>query len=163
MKSIGPVFWLRLWGDGNLMGNNVMNLVVQTDIFAGISAVIAYWLWALSYGMGAFCLQHKYRYTHWLTISPRERADACLNLGCFCFFAYAAIQRSFATWDLAYARWKLTTVTSLIAPIYMPFALFGLSLFLWWMCYHRHENYRRWWCNYMWTGMFMFATIVYIF
>jgi len=145
------------------MADLAINFIVRTDVFAGISAVMAYWLWVIAYGMATFVVQHKYRYMHWLGINPKERADACLNLGCATFFTYAATQRSFATYDLAFQKWSLNTVTSIVAPAYMPLALLGLTLVIWWLCFHRHEKYRRWWCNYMWTGMMLFAIMMYVF
>ncbi len=145
------------------MDNFLMNTIIQPDVFAGLSAVLAYWLWVVTYGTGKFVYIHRYRYKHWMTISDQERADACLNLGCFFFFGYAALQRSLATWDIAHSKWKLNTITSLIAPAYLPFALAGMSLFIWWLCYNSHyPNYRRWWCNYMWTGTALFAIILNI-
>jgi len=144
--------------------DNLLTFAVQTDVFSCLSAVMAYWLWVITWGTGCFVVQHKYRYLNWFKINVTEKADACLNLGSFFFFGYAALQRTLSTYDLALVNWKLTTITSVIAPIYMPIGLVGISLWLWWLCFHKHQpNYRRWWCNYMWTGMALFVIMIYLF
>lgn len=142
--------------------DNWLHYVFEPAIYAGFSIVMTYWLAICTAVMGAFCWEQRYRFANWWKISARERADAALNWGLMSFFAYACAQRALSTYSFAKAEWVITARTATTAPIYLPVALIGLSLIIWWMCFHRHGAQRRfWWCIWMWTGLALFAVMFF--
>jgi len=141
-------------------------LLSQVDggLLAGLSATLTWWFFISTIVMAILCCRQKYRFLHWFSIAPRERADACLNLAWLCFFAHATYQRAWSTYAFAYQEWKMSKTVLWSAPIYLPIVLFGMALFLWWACFELHGVRRRWWwCLWMWTGLAMCATVTIIF
>lgn len=135
-----------------------------SDVFAGFSAVLAYWLGVAAYVMWVFCYNHRYRFLNWTSVNAAERADASLNLGLALFFTYAGTQRAHATYSFIKQQWTISPSTTIVAPLYLPMAMAAMALFLWWAMFHRHPDSYRWhWCVWMWTGLTLFAATIAVF
>jgi hypothetical protein len=137
---------------------------IETDVLAGLSAVLLYWFAIATVVMGLLCRKQKYRFLHWFEVSARERADACLNLGWFAVLANSTWHRAIATYSFAVQEWHMTPATLYSAPFYLPLAMVGISMVLWWVCFEFFGTRRRWWwCMWMWTGLVLFFATVWIF
>ena len=138
--------------------------VIGTDTLAALSATLAYWFAIGGWCMAFFCWRNRYRYTHWLSISARERADAALNFGLLLVFVNAFYQGSLAAYSFAAREWTITPTTMVMAPLYLPATMLAMSLFLWWAAFEMFGADRRWWwCLWMWSGMALFAVIEAVF
>jgi hypothetical protein len=145
---------------------NMIELSITNVVLAGMSLTTTYWLALVTVLTGWMCWDHRDRFVMWRHLGSDEKADATLNWGMLLIFLYSTAQRGYATYTYAVADWTpdavgLDPLGTLIVPIYLPVALVGLALLLWWKSFHRfREKHRWWWCMWMWTGLGMFAAVV---
>ena len=147
------VEYLKFWA---------LEIVLATDVYAGISATMALWLAVIVWVHCTFVITHKYRYSNWWKISPRERADAVLNIAAVGWFTYSLCQRINALYAFATREWSITPATSLVAPVYLPLGLAALSGWLWWACFQKFPDHQLWWLLWMALGLLAYAATVFL-
>lgn len=128
---------------------------------AGLSATLAYWFVVGTVGVGVLIWRYRERFVQWRHLSPRDRADALLNLGIFGVLLNAALQRSIAAYSFAVQEWRLSPVTLTAAPLYLGWSLVAMAAVLWWVCFEIFGPARNrvWWAVFITSGLWLGAGV----
>ncbi len=130
---------------------------IDGGLLAGLSATLAFWFLAGTVGMAKLTWRYRERFANWSRLGVRDRADAILNVSLFGILFNATYQRAAATYAFAFQEWKINKVTLATAPIYLPWSLFFMAGFLWWMCLETFgpSRNRVWWAALIFAGLWL--------
>lgn len=135
--------------------------LIDNGVMAGMSAAMAYWLFAGMVCMGFITWRYRGRFANWGELSVRDKADAILSVSLFGFLAHATFHRARAAYSFAVYEWDVSALTLLTAPLYLLLAMASVAGLLWWMCLEifglaQHE---RWWWLLILTGAWLGAGV----
>jgi hypothetical protein len=132
----------------------------DSGLMAGLSAVLFCWFFVCTVGMAILTWRWRDRFYRWRSLGPRDRGDACLNVGLLLLFVHVTQAYFTRLYAFFFNGNDIDEILRISAPFWLPSALLSAAAVSWWVMLEMKIPRRGvWWLAMMAIGASLAATM----